>query len=100
MTTNRAGGSEQFEMPSGNQKRTRIQRVAALEMPPSPLERIVASFQREEVLWRIGLCMAVALALWVVVRGWGPPFAYWRGYIPPGTIFGQATLQPKDDEWT
>jgi cyclic-di-AMP phosphodiesterase PgpH len=87
-------------MPSGNQKRTRIQRVAALEMPPSPLERIVASFQRAEVLWRIGLCTAVALALWVVVRGWAPPFAYWRDYTPPRNIVAKVTFKIKDEKGT
>src|SRR6267154_3002732 len=87
-------------MPSGNQRRTRIQRVAALEMPPSPLERIVASFQRAEVLWRIGLCTAVALALWVVVRGWAPPFAYWRDYTPPRNIVAKVTFKIKDEKGT
>jgi cyclic-di-AMP phosphodiesterase PgpH len=87
-------------MPSGSQKRTRIQRVAALELPPSPFERIVESFQKAEVLWRIGLCTAAALCLWAVVRGWAPPFAYWRDYTPPRNIVAKVTFQILDKKST
>ena len=87
-------------MPSGAPKRTRIQRVAALEMPPSPLERILDSFQRAEVLWRIGLCAAAAVALWVVVRGWQPPFAFWRDYTPQRNIVPDVTFRILDTEKT
>jgi putative nucleotidyltransferase with HDIG domain len=87
-------------MPNGSQKKTRIQRVASLELPPSPFERLVASFQRAEVLWRIGLCLAGALAVWAIVGGWKPPFAYWRDYTPPRNIVAKVSFQIKDEKAT
>ncbi|HKD37800.1 MAG TPA: hypothetical protein VKB78_13405, partial [Pirellulales bacterium] len=87
-------------MPNGNQKKTRIQRVAALELPPSPFDRLVASFQRAEVLWRIGLCVGGALVVWAIVGGWKPPFAYWRDYTPPRNIVAKVPFQIKDEKAT
>ena len=87
-------------MPNGSQKKTRIQRVASLEMPPSPFERLVASFQRAEVLWRIGLCVAGAMAVWAIVGGWKPPFAYRRDYTPPRNIVAKVSFQINDEKAT
>lgn len=87
-------------MHNGSQKKTRIQRVASLELPPSPFERLVASFQRAEVLWRIGMCLAGAMAVWAIVGGWKPPFAYWRDYTPPRNIVAKVSFQIKDEKAT
>ena len=50
-------------MPTSGQKRTRSERVAALELPPSGWERALASLRRRDVLLRIGLCLLTALVL-------------------------------------
>ena len=62
-------------MSSGGQKKTRLERVAALEMPPNLVERMFGDLQRGDVLLRIGLCFLSAIFLWVVVGAWAPPFA-------------------------
>ncbi len=76
-------------MPSGLSKRTRFQRVASLELPPGPVDRIISSCQRADVLWRIAICFAAAVVMWGVMRGWAPPFAYWRDYTPPRDIMAK-----------
>jgi len=63
-------------MQSGGQKRTRSERVAAVELPPKFWGRILDTLRRGDVLARIGLCLLAALAMWVATRGWAPPFAY------------------------
>ena len=69
-------------MATGGQKRTRSQRVAALELPPGRWERAWANLRRRDVLLRIGLCLLTAVALCAVIRGWQPPFAYRAGDVP------------------
>lgn len=69
-------------MASGGQKRTRSERVAALEIRPSKWERAWASLRRRDVLLRLGLCLLTATALCVVIRGWDPPFPFHMGQIP------------------
>jgi putative nucleotidyltransferase with HDIG domain len=87
-------------MPSPQSKRTRIQRVAGFELPPSPLDRVVDACQRVEVLWRIGLCVLAALVLWVIVGGWKPPFAYWRDYTPSRNIIARVKFERFDKDGT
>ena len=66
-------------MASGSQKRTRSERVAALEIRPSKWERAWNNLRRRDVLVRLALCLATALALCVVIQGWNPPFAHHSG---------------------
>ncbi len=66
-------------MASGSQKRTRSERVAALEIRPSKWERAWANLRRRDVLVRLGLCLLTALALCLVIHGWDPPFAHHSG---------------------
>jgi putative nucleotidyltransferase with HDIG domain len=53
--------------------------VAALEIRPSKWERAWASLRRRDVLVRLGLCLATAVALCLVIRGGDPPFAHHSG---------------------
>jgi cyclic-di-AMP phosphodiesterase PgpH len=87
-------------MPSPQSKRTRIQRVAGFELPPSLLDRVVDACQRVEVLWRIGLCVLAALVLWAIVGGWKPPFAYWRDYTPSRNIVARVKFERFDKDGT
>ncbi len=66
-------------MASGGQKRTRSERVAALEIRPSKWERAWTNLRRRDVLVRLGLCLATALALCLATQGWNPPFAFHSG---------------------
>lgn len=87
-------------MMQNGQKRTRSQRVAALELPPGMFDRFVESLQRAEVLWRIALCFAAALLMWLMLGGWAPPFPYRLGYTPRRDIDAKVTFQRIDHEKT
>ena len=69
-------------MTASGQKRTRSERVAALELPPGQWERAWAGLRRRDVLGRIGLALLAALVIGFVVRAWDPPFAYRAGQVP------------------
>jgi hypothetical protein len=66
-------------MASGGQKRTRSERVAALEIRPSRWERAWSNLRRRDVLVRLALCLATAVALCLVIHGWDPPFPFHSG---------------------
>ncbi|HUT90135.1 MAG TPA: HDIG domain-containing protein [Thermoguttaceae bacterium] len=80
-------------MTTGGQKRTRSQRVAALELPPGVWKRLGASLRRNDVLLRIGLCVAAALVLCVVIRGWHPPFVYRKDYTPSQDLVARVPFE-------
>ncbi len=73
-------------MATGGRKRKRLDRVAALELPPNHWERVLANMRHPDVLVRIGLAAATALLLCVVVRAWDLPFPYRSGTRPPRDI--------------
>ncbi len=68
-------------MSTGGQKRTRSERVAALELRPGVWRQLWDHLRRPDVLLRIGLCLLTAVLLCVVVRGWDPPFPYRVGDV-------------------
>ena len=80
-------------MASGSQRRTRWERVAALELPPGSWDRAWAGLQRRDVLLRIGLCLATAVALCVVIRGWHPPFIYRTGQVLPRDVVARVAFE-------
>jgi putative nucleotidyltransferase with HDIG domain len=63
-------------MSTGSQKRTRQQRVAAVELPPGFWKSLWFHVQRGGVLLRLSLCTAAAVFLWAFTKGWDPPFNY------------------------
>ncbi len=83
-------------MTTGPQKRTRSERVAALELPPARWERALASLGRRDVLLRIGLCVLTALVLCALIRGWDPPMAYRTGYTPSHDIVSNSFFKKPD----
>ncbi len=80
-------------MATGSQRRTRSERVAALELPPGGWERTWSSLQRGDVLLRIGLGVAVAVLLCAVMHGWEPPFTYRTGYVPASDISARVSFE-------
>ncbi len=60
-------------MAASGQKRTRSERVAALELLPGQWERAWASLRRRDVLGRIGLALLAAVIMGVLIRAWNPP---------------------------
>ncbi len=67
---------------NGQQRRTRLERVAALELPPSLAERAMERLRHGDVLLRIALCAVAALLMWGIIGGWRPPFPFRTGYTP------------------
>jgi hypothetical protein len=83
-------------MSTGNQKKTRLERVAALELPPNLIERMLGGLQRPDVLARLGLCVVAAVAMWLIVAGWEPPFAYRTGFVPERDILARVEFREYD----
>lgn len=83
-------------MAIGFRKSKRFERVASLELPPSQWERAWTSLRRRDVLGRIGLALAAAMVMCVVIRGWDPPFAYRTGYTPPRDIVAAVSFNKPD----
>ncbi len=73
-------------MAIGGKKRKRLDRVAALELPPNHWERVLTNMRHPDVIVRIGLAAATALLLCVVVRAWELPFPYRSSLRPPRDI--------------
>lgn len=73
-------------MATGGKKRKRLDRVAALEFPPNQWDRVLAGLRDPEVLIRVGLAVATALLLCLVVRAWDLPFSYRAGFRPARDI--------------
>ncbi len=85
---------------SGSQKRTRSERVAALELPPGTLERTWEYLQRGDVLVRLGLCFLTIFGLWVVTTAWSIPLAYHKNYTPQRDIVAKVSFETADPEGT
>jgi putative nucleotidyltransferase with HDIG domain len=87
-------------MATGLQKRTRSERVAALELPPGLFERILEYLQRGDVLGRLGLCLLTAVMLWCVTGGWAPALGFRTGFTPLRDITARIAFTRKDPQAT
>lgn len=83
-------------MASGGQKRTRSERVAALEIRPGKWERAWANLRRRDVLLRLGLTLLTALAVCLAIRGWQLPFSYRIGFVPARDITARVPFSLPD----
>jgi putative nucleotidyltransferase with HDIG domain len=80
-------------VPTNGQRRTRIERVAALELPPNFWERLWERVQQGEVWLRVAMCAAAAVVMWGVIEGWNPPFSYRTGYTPRRDIISRVEFE-------
>jgi len=87
-------------MPNGIQRRTRSERVAALELPPGLLDRTLEYLQRGDVVLRLGLCALTAVLLWTVTGAWDPPMPYRTGFTPPRGIVAKIDFRKSDPDAT
>jgi cyclic-di-AMP phosphodiesterase PgpH len=87
-------------MSSASQKKTRLERVAALELPPNLVERLLGDLQRGDVLLRLGICILSAVFLWAVIGAWAPPFPFRTGYVPPRDILARTPFKKFDPDAT
>jgi cyclic-di-AMP phosphodiesterase PgpH len=83
-------------MPIGGQKRTRSERVAAIELPPGQWERAWINLRRRDVLGRVFLAMLAALAMCAVIKAWDPPFVYREGMTPQRDITARVPFTQED----
>jgi putative nucleotidyltransferase with HDIG domain len=87
-------------MATGPQKRTRQQRVAAVELPPGFWKSVWAQLQRGGVLLRLALCGVVAIFLWAFTRGWDPPFSYRQDDVVRRAIVARVDFKEFDPDAT
>ncbi|MDZ4820178.1 MAG: HDIG domain-containing protein [Planctomycetota bacterium] len=87
-------------MSTSGQRRTRIERVAALELPPNLWERLVERVQHADVWVRLSICAVAAFLMLIIIGGWDPPFIYRAGYSPSRDIVCRTTFSVPNDEQT
>ena len=88
-------------MSSVNRKRTRSERVAALELRPGWVDRTADYVRRGDVLVRLAVLGVLAVvALWCVTLSWSVPLEYHRNYTPPRNIVANAPFDKVDPDAT
>ncbi len=87
-------------MSNGSRKRTRSERVAALELAPGLVERLRDDLRRGDVLVRLGLSTLAVIALWCVTLSWSIPLGYHRNYTPPRDVVANSPFEKADPDGT
>lgn len=87
-------------MSNGTPKRTRSERVAAVELPPGRLTAFVRNLQRGPVVMRLMLCGLAALILWLGTQAWAPPLEFRMGEIPHRHIVARVSFAVENEEET
>jgi putative nucleotidyltransferase with HDIG domain len=87
-------------MSTGSKKRTRSERVAAVELPPGVWGHLRLHLRRGHVLVRLSLCAVAAIVLWVMTRGWDPPLAYRLGDVPQRDVTARLQFEQIDVQAT
>ena len=80
--------------------RRRGRRASPLEAPHGFWGLLWERVSRADVLVRLGVCLAAALVLLVVVRGWAEPFPFRPGMVPPRGIVARVPFEKPDPERT
>ena len=86
-------------MPNGS-RRTRLERVASIELPPGLFHRILTQLTHRDVLVRIGVALILAVLLCILIHGWSPPFSYRAGYVPTSDIVASVPFKKLDPDVT
>ena len=86
-------------MSSGSPTK-RTSRVASVQLPPSRVAIAWEMLKRADVLTRISMCIVAALAVWLITRGWQPPFAFREGDIPSRSVTARVPFQTVNVEET
>jgi cyclic-di-AMP phosphodiesterase PgpH len=87
-------------MATGGQKRSRSERVAALELPPGQWERAWINLRRRDVLGRAALALLTAVAICAVIRAWDPPLSWRQGMAPQRDITARVAFRREDKQGT
>lgn len=87
-------------MSSTQNAKTRSERAANLRVEGYPWRRVFERFTSVEALMRLGMAVIAAIVLVIFVRGWEPPFAYRKGFIPQRAILPRVPFKVVDQEKT
>jgi putative nucleotidyltransferase with HDIG domain len=87
-------------MANGSQRKTRSERVAALELPPGRLERAWLGLCHRDVLLRLALAFAAAAAVCVIIQAWDPPLHWRTGMVPTRFITARVDFKEEKPEET
>jgi cyclic-di-AMP phosphodiesterase PgpH len=87
-------------MSLSGQKRTRSERVAALDLPPGPWERAWLNLRRRDIVARIGLAFVSAVVICIVIQGWNPPFGYREGDAPRNGVIARVSFSRENPRET
>jgi cyclic-di-AMP phosphodiesterase PgpH len=87
-------------MSSSSNAKTRSERAANLRFNQYPWRRLLDRITSFDALARLGIAILAALILVVFVRGWEPPFAYRKGYIPQRAILPRVPFRVADVDKT
>ena len=77
-------------------RRTRQQRVAAVELPPGMWKTLWTNLQRGSVLLRLAMCAAAAIFLWAFTKAWDPPFGHRLGEVPHRNVIARVDFEQPD----
>jgi putative nucleotidyltransferase with HDIG domain len=87
-------------MSTGSKKRTRSERVAAVELPPGVWGHLRMHLRRGNVLVRLALCALAAIVLWLVTNGWAPPQPFRLGDVPHRDVTARIQFEKVDEQAT
>ncbi|WP_442482471.1 HD family phosphohydrolase [Aeoliella sp. SH292] len=87
-------------MSSPTPRKTRSERVAAVELPPGRLAALLHNLRRGPVLLRLAICALVAVFLWVITASWAPPLDYHLGEIPHRNVVARTNFSVVNEEET
>jgi putative nucleotidyltransferase with HDIG domain len=80
--------------------RRRQRRGGSVDAPLGFFGGLLERLSRPDVLARLGLCLAAAAVLLVLLQGWHEPFAYRSGTVPPRGIVSRVDFERPDLEGT
>jgi putative nucleotidyltransferase with HDIG domain len=84
-------------MANGGQRRTRSERVAALELPPGKWERAWLALCHRDVLSRMALAFVAAVAVCVIIQAWDPPIHWRMGMVPTRYVTARVPFEQKNE---
>ena len=78
----------------------RRRRSGAVDAPQGFFGSLLETASRGDVLLRLGLCLAAAAVLLVMLHGWEEPFPFQQGSVPPRGVVSRVPFERPDAEGT
>jgi putative nucleotidyltransferase with HDIG domain len=78
----------------------RRRRSGAVDAPQGFFGALLETASRGDVLLRLGLCLAAAAVLLVMLHGWEEPFPFQTGSVPPRGVVSRVPFERPDAEGT